>query len=185
MTLFCGIDWAETHHDVAIIDNDGQLIAKKRIPDDPDGFAQLIEMLAAAGDNTNSPVPVAIETPRGLLVAALRATGRPVYAINPLAVARYRERQSVARSKSDHADAMTLANIGSYLPNTCPLPAGKQAGEVFHSGRQPRALIAPLPLGEGIKNPSPQRRASGTSIMLAVRQLPAAAARVDKVPGVG
>jgi hypothetical protein len=54
---------------------------------------------------------VAIETPRGLLVASLRATGRPVYAINPLAVARYRERQSVARLKSDHAGAMTLANI--------------------------------------------------------------------------
>lgn len=54
---------------------------------------------------------MAIETPRGLLVASLRATGRAVYSINPLAVARYRERHSVARSKSDHADAMTLANI--------------------------------------------------------------------------
>src|SRR6185437_8594677 len=44
-------------------------------------------------------------------VAALRGTGRPVFAINPMAVARYRERSSVARAKSDHADAMTLANI--------------------------------------------------------------------------
>jgi transposase len=111
VTLFCGIDWAETHHDVAIINNDGHLVAKKRIPDDPAGFAQLIEMLADAGDDSGDRVPVAIETPRGLLVAALRASGRPVYAINPLAVARYRERHSVARSKSDHADAMTLANI--------------------------------------------------------------------------
>ena len=111
MTLFCGIDWAETHHDVAIINNDGNLVAKKRIPDDPEGFSQLVEMLAEAGEGAEAPVPVAIETPRGLLVAALRSTGRPVYAINPLAVARYRERHSVARSKSDHADAMTLANI--------------------------------------------------------------------------
>ena len=111
MTLFCGIDWAETHHDVAIIGSDGQLVAKKRIPDDPAGFAQLVELLAEVGDSTEAPVAVAIETPRGLLVASLRATGRPVYAINPLAVARYRERHSVARSKSDHADAMTLANI--------------------------------------------------------------------------
>jgi transposase len=111
VTLFCGIDWAETHHDVAIINNAGDLVAKKRIPDDPEGFAQLIEMLGAAGDMPDTPVAVAIETPRGLLVAALRATQRPVYAINPLAVARYRERHSVARSKSDHADAMTLANI--------------------------------------------------------------------------
>jgi transposase len=111
VTLFCGIDWAESHHDVAIIDAGGQLVAKKRIPDDPSGFAQLVEMLTAAGDRAENPVPVAIETPRGLLVAALKATGRPVYAINPLAVARYRERHSVARAKSDHADALTLANI--------------------------------------------------------------------------
>jgi hypothetical protein len=69
MTLFCGIDWAETHHDVAIIDNDGQLIAKRRIPDGPSGFVELIEMLTAAGDCADATVPVAIETPRGLLVA--------------------------------------------------------------------------------------------------------------------
>ncbi|MDT5409869.1 MAG: hypothetical protein QOG14_2089, partial [Mycobacterium sp.] len=34
-----------------------------------------------------------------------------MYSINPLAAARYRERHSVARSKSDQADAVTLANI--------------------------------------------------------------------------
>ncbi len=96
---------------MAIIDGDGQLVAKKRITDDPTGFAELVDLLAAAGDSADEPIPVAIETPRGMLVAALRTTGRAVYAINPLAVARYRERHSVARSKSDHADAMALANI--------------------------------------------------------------------------
>ena len=68
-------------------------------------------MLADAGDDPKDPIPVAIETPRGLLVAALRATGRPIYPINPLAVARYRERTSMSGKKSDHADAITLANI--------------------------------------------------------------------------
>jgi transposase len=63
------------------------------------------------GDRPDEPVPVAIETTRGLLVAALRATGRPVFAINPLAVARYRERHSVSGKKSDHGDAVVLANI--------------------------------------------------------------------------
>jgi Transposase len=48
--LFCGIDWAEGHHDVAIIDGDGQLVSKKRISDDPAGFAELIELLTGAGD---------------------------------------------------------------------------------------------------------------------------------------
>ena len=37
---------------------------------------------------------MAIETPRGLLTACLRATGRQVYPINPMAVARYRDRHS-------------------------------------------------------------------------------------------
>jgi transposase len=121
--LFCGIDWAQDHHDVAVIDADGQLVAKKRITDDPAGFAELIELLTVAGDRIEDPVPVAIETPRGLLVASLRATGRPVYAINPLAVARYRERLSVARTKSDHVDAMTLAHIlrvDAYLQRRLP-----------------------------------------------------------------
>ncbi|WP_425005021.1 IS110 family transposase [Mycolicibacterium sp. S3B2] len=111
MKLFCGIDWAEAHHDVAIVDENGHLVAKKRIADDPTGLAQLVELFAGVGDSAPDPIPVAIETPRGLLVASLRATGRAIYSINPLAVARYRERHSVARAKSDHADAMTLANI--------------------------------------------------------------------------
>jgi transposase len=107
----CGIDWAERHHDVALVDAEGQLVAKRRISDDVAGFAMLSELLAEAGDSKDTPIPVAIETPRGLLVAALRATGRRVYAINPMAVARYRERWTVARSKSDQADAVVLANI--------------------------------------------------------------------------
>jgi transposase len=62
--------------------------------------------------------------PRGLLVAALRATGRRVYPINPMAVARYRERHSVSRKKSDHADAMILANIlRTDIHAHRPLPA--------------------------------------------------------------
>ena len=28
----CGIDWAQDHHDIAIVDTDGQLLAKRRIP---------------------------------------------------------------------------------------------------------------------------------------------------------
>jgi transposase len=111
LNCYCGIDWAEGHHDIAIVGSDGKLVAKRRIGDDPAGFTALTGMLADAGDSLENPIPVAIETPRGLLVAALRGTGRPVFAINPMAVARYRERSSVARAKSDHADAMTLANI--------------------------------------------------------------------------
>jgi transposase len=111
VAAYCGVDWAEGHHDIAVIDDEGRLLAKRRIVESPAGLAELIFMLAGIGDDLADPVPVAIETPRGLLVAALRATGRPIYPINPMAVARYRERTSLSGKKSDHVDAMALANI--------------------------------------------------------------------------
>ena len=120
---FCGLDWAEGHHDLALVDRDGNLIAKRRIKDNAQGFAELLELLVEAGDSAENPIPVAIETSRGLMVAALRATGRALYAINPMAVARYRERHSVSGKKSDHVDAMTLANIlrtDAHMHRTLP-----------------------------------------------------------------
>jgi transposase len=111
LDVFCGIDWAEDHHDIALVDRDGGLLARARVSDDAAGLARLLELLAGHGDSAEDPVPVAIETPRGLLVACLRATGRQVYPINPMAVARYRDRHSIAGRKSDHGDAVVLANV--------------------------------------------------------------------------
>ena len=68
-------------------------------------------MLAEAGDTAQHPIPVAIETDRGLWVAALRVTGRAIYPINPLAASRYRARHQVSGAKSDATDAVLLANI--------------------------------------------------------------------------
>lgn len=110
-TVVCGIDWAEDHHDVAVVDDAGQLLARSRISDDAKGFETLVEMLAEHDDTAHQLIPVAIETSRGLLVAALRASGRQVFAINPLAVSRYRDRHTVAGAKSDRGDAIVLANI--------------------------------------------------------------------------
>jgi transposase len=127
VAVYCGIDWAEGHHDIALVDSGGRLVAKRRISESVAGLAELAAMLAAAGDSAADPIPVAIETPRGLLVAVLRATGRPVYPINPLAVARYRGRTSVSGKKSDHADAMALANIlrtDAHLHRTLPADSG-------------------------------------------------------------
>ena len=54
---------------------------------------------------------VGIETDRGPWVQALIAAGYQVYAINPLRVARYRERHGVSGAKSDAGDAHTLADM--------------------------------------------------------------------------
>ncbi|MFD7731619.1 IS110 family transposase [Kitasatospora phosalacinea] len=109
--IYCGIDWAERTHDVALVDDSGQLLAKRHITDDTAGYKVLLDLLAEYGDTAEHPIPVAIETSRGLLVAVLRAGARPVFAINPLAAARYRDRHAVTRKKSDPGDALVLANI--------------------------------------------------------------------------
>ncbi len=62
MTITCGIDWAENHHDVALVDEAGKLVAKRRIGDDAQGFRHLLELLADAGDSASEPIPVAVET---------------------------------------------------------------------------------------------------------------------------
>lgn len=109
--IYCGIDWAERHHDVALVDDSGQSLAKLRITDDAVGYRTLLDLLAEHGDTEQAPIPVAIETSRGLLVAVLRTGKRKVFAINPMAAARYRDRHSVSRKKSDPGDALVLANI--------------------------------------------------------------------------
>jgi transposase len=111
MDVYCGIDWAEDHHDIALVDRDGNLLARRRITDDAAGLAAVLGLLAEHGDTAEDLIPVAIETPRGLLVACLRATGRNLYPVNPMAVARYRDRHAVSGGKSDAGDSVVLANV--------------------------------------------------------------------------
>ena len=111
MEVFCGIDWAERHHDVAVVDLAGTLLARQRITDDLAGFTALTALLAEHAGAAFTAVDVAIETDRGLLVAALRAAGHRIYAINPKAVDRYRDRHAVSGAKSDPGDALVLAHL--------------------------------------------------------------------------
>jgi transposase len=110
LASMCGIDWSKRHHDVAIVDQDGAVVARARVSHDITGFSQLMALLAAHASEPTT-IEVAIETDQGPLVAALRAAGFVVFAINPRAVARYRERYGQAGGKSDPGDAVVLANI--------------------------------------------------------------------------
>ena len=59
----------------------------------------------------NGQVLVGIETDRGPWVAALVAAGYRVFGVNPMQVARYRERHSTSGAKSDAGDAHALADM--------------------------------------------------------------------------
>jgi transposase len=99
MKVFVGDDWAEAHHDVHLMDGNGDKLATKRLPEGLDGIAGFHEMVV---DHVEDPseVIIGIETERGMWVQALLAAGYMVFAINPLSVSRYRDRHSVAGTKS-------------------------------------------------------------------------------------
>jgi len=108
--ITCGIDWAEGHHDVAVLDDAGRVLARRRIDTGITGFSELMSLLAEHAEDPVT-VPVAIETDKNLIVVALQAAGLAVFAINPRAVARYRERHGQSGKKSDPGDAALLADV--------------------------------------------------------------------------
>jgi transposase len=95
---------------VYLMDEAGQRLASRRLPEGLTGIRQLHELVAAHAEEPEQAV-IGIETDRGLWVGALTAAGYQVYAINPLAVAHYRDRHHVSGAKSDASDAKLLADL--------------------------------------------------------------------------
>lgn len=110
MRVFVGHDWAEAHHDVFIENEEGARLAAARVPEGIEGVARFHALVA---DHAEDPadVTVATETDRGLFVGALVAAGYRVLAVNPMSVARYRERHVTSGAKSDAGDAWVLAEL--------------------------------------------------------------------------
>ena len=108
--IFVGIDWAEAHHDVCLVDEAGTVLGQRRVEEGVAGVSEFHRLIAEHALEP-SQVVVAIETDRGLLVGALLANGYQVYAINPLAASRYRERHVTSGAKSDPGDAKVLADL--------------------------------------------------------------------------
>ncbi len=108
--LFVGDDWAEDHHDVYLMNDAGERLASRRLPEGLAGITRLHELIAEHAQDT-AQVVIGIETDRGLWVDALTAAEYQVFAINPLAAARYRDRHHVSGAKSDTSDAKLLADL--------------------------------------------------------------------------
>jgi transposase len=108
--IFVGDDWAEEHHDVYLMDEGGSRLASRRLPEGLTGIRQLHELIAQHAEQTDQVI-IGIETDRGLWVGALTAAGYQVFAINPLAAARYRDRHHLSGAKSDGSDAKLLADL--------------------------------------------------------------------------
>jgi len=108
--VFLGVDWAEEHHDLCLLDEQGKMLGRAQVANSLEGVSRIHALVADHSDEPGEVV-VGIETDRGLVVRALLAAGYQIYAINPLAVDRYRDRHSVSGAKSDAADAKVLADL--------------------------------------------------------------------------
>jgi transposase len=143
--LCVGDDWAQDHHDVEVMDEAGKVLARRRLPEGVAGVGQLHELIGrfAPGDGVAVEVQVGIETGRGPWVAALLAAGYAVFAVNPLAAARFRQRYVMSGAKSDELDAHVLADVvRTDARQLRPAAAGSaQAGGIQVLARGHKTLI--------------------------------------------
>lgn len=104
-THFAALDWASDHHDVAVVDRLGTIVAEFRFAHSAAGWAQFEQkMKPYAG------CPLALETSSGPAVDQLLQRGWSVYPVNPKAAQRYRERKAPSGDKADRPDAWSLAD---------------------------------------------------------------------------
>lgn len=105
LTHFAGLDWAGDHHDVAVVDHQGHVVAEFRIEHSAAGWAEFRKKIAAY-----PALGVALETRSGAAVEELLQSDCTVFPVQPKAAARYRERKAPSGVKDDQLDAWALAD---------------------------------------------------------------------------
>ena len=108
---YAGIDWADTHHVVVALNEQGQQVATRQVDHTVEGLDQLTTFLLGIVGSPERLEDLAciIETSHGLLIAALLEAGLPIYPVNPKTVDRHRK---PAGAKTDLIDAYLLARTG-------------------------------------------------------------------------
>ncbi len=105
---YVGLDWADTHHDVEVLDEAGKRVGIRRFAHSHAGLHELKAFLlgiAAAPED----LACIVETNHGLLITFLLEAGIPVYPVNPKTANQLRK---AAGAKTDRIDAHLLAKLG-------------------------------------------------------------------------
>jgi hypothetical protein len=68
--IFVGDDWPENHHDPYVVDQAGNRLAARRLPEGLAGVRQLHKLIAEHADEPDQAA-IGIETDRGLWAGAL------------------------------------------------------------------------------------------------------------------
>jgi len=112
LMFFLGIDVASKKHDVAVLDDAGELIVEPfSIVNDSGGFSILLQTCHACSRNPQD-MKIGMED-TGIYHEALRdwliAKGYSVFVFNPLLTAMYRKSNSLRKTKTDAVDAIAIA----------------------------------------------------------------------------
>lgn len=105
---YVGLDWADQHHDVVILDEAGRQAGSRRVAHSKEGLEELKNFLLSVASQPDQLACI-VETTHGLLITFLLEAGLPVYPVNPKTVDR---RRNAAGAKTDQIDAYLLAKTG-------------------------------------------------------------------------
>jgi hypothetical protein len=103
---FGGLDWAQSEHQLVVVDPHGQIVLSLRFANDAQGWAVFRQKIAPF----DGRLGIAIETSCGPAVERLLDAGLVVYPMNPKAATRYRDRKAPAGAKDDTLDAWSFAD---------------------------------------------------------------------------
>jgi transposase len=107
---YVGLDWADTHHDVVVLDEAGRRVGSRRFAHNHKGLNELKEFVLGIAASLDQLACI-VETNHGLLIAFLLEAGIPVYPVNPQITNRLRK---AAGAKTDRIDAYLLAKTGRF-----------------------------------------------------------------------
>ncbi len=105
---YVGLDWADTHHDVEVLDEAGQRVGSRRFAHSHAGLHELHAFLLSIAPSLEE-LACLVETTHGLLITFLLEAGVPVYPVNPKLANQLRK---AAGAKTDRIDAHLLAKLG-------------------------------------------------------------------------
>lgn len=121
--MLVGWDWAAESHAVTVMTDAGEIVEAWSPAHTETEIADTIGRLGRFGDRAE--IPVAIETPNGLVVDRLVEAGHPVVPTHPNAFNAARPRWGASGAKSDPGDSWRLADYlrtdGHRLPRLRPV----------------------------------------------------------------
>ncbi len=107
---YVGLDWADTHHDVEVLDEHGHRVGTQRFAHTHEGLNKLKAWLLQIAKDPEQLACI-VETNHGLLISFLLEAGIPVSPVNPKMANQLRK---TAGAKTDAIDAHWLAKMGRF-----------------------------------------------------------------------